>query len=285
MNKVEIVFWDVQHGNACYIKSPNGRHIVIDLGTGDYSGRNISFSPLMHLWKNYHINQLDYVVVTHPHRDHIDDILNLRHFNPNIFVRPIQLSNSEVMTGVQINDVPKFEEYCRLNRIYNKSINEAGMSFDIKKYFGGMSVIHFCPSSCPHNNFNNHSILTVIEYATVKIVIPGDNEACSLNELMGSLTFLRTVMNADILLAPHHGRQSGFHVDFVKFVNPRLCIVSDGNICDTSANHRYSQISRGYPVFKKSTRQLINRKCLTTNSDGEVFISFGLNNQLTVSIS
>lgn len=44
-NSVQMVFWDVQHGHATYIKSPNGRHIVIDLGTGDYSGKNTNFSP------------------------------------------------------------------------------------------------------------------------------------------------------------------------------------------------------------------------------------------------
>ena len=35
-----IVFWDVQHGHSTYIEILNDRHIVIDLGTGDYSGKN-----------------------------------------------------------------------------------------------------------------------------------------------------------------------------------------------------------------------------------------------------
>jgi len=44
-----VVFWDVQHGHATYIKTPNNRHIIVDLGTGDYSGNNLEFSPLRQL--------------------------------------------------------------------------------------------------------------------------------------------------------------------------------------------------------------------------------------------
>ncbi|ODS37411.1 MAG: hypothetical protein A7316_09440 [Candidatus Altiarchaeales archaeon WOR_SM1_86-2] len=36
---LEIVFWDVQHGSATYIKTPNGKHIVQDLGTGSCEKR------------------------------------------------------------------------------------------------------------------------------------------------------------------------------------------------------------------------------------------------------
>lgn len=46
---VEMVFWDVQHGHATYIKTPNNKHIVIDLGIGDYSGNDSTFSPLKQL--------------------------------------------------------------------------------------------------------------------------------------------------------------------------------------------------------------------------------------------
>jgi competence protein ComEC len=43
---VEIIIWDVQHGSAAYIKSPNGKHIVVDAGLGSYENSDKSFSPL-----------------------------------------------------------------------------------------------------------------------------------------------------------------------------------------------------------------------------------------------
>ena len=109
------------------------------------------------------------------------------------------------------------------------------------------------------------------EYLKTKIVIPGDNEKCSLEELMKLTSFKDAIRNSEILLAPHHGRENGYYTEFVDLVNPLITVVSDGRFCDTSANGRYSAKSRGWKVFKKSKNEYIERKCLTTNSDGEVF--------------
>jgi len=60
---LEFVIWDVQHGHSTYVDTPNGRHMVIDLGIGSY-GRNAVFSPLLHLKNKYGVPRLDYVVIT-----------------------------------------------------------------------------------------------------------------------------------------------------------------------------------------------------------------------------
>ena len=272
--QVEMVFWDVQHGHASYIKSPNNRHIVIDLGTGDYSGKDLTFSPLKHLKYKYGVNQLDYVIVTHPHLDHIDDILNFDLLSPKVFCRPTQLTNEEVMKGVQEKDRAKFKKYCEINDIYNSGIAGGPNDPDIPENYGNMKFFRFHTKGCPHDNFNNHSVITVIEFASIKIVIPGDNEKCSYEELLKNVSFTTAIKDAYILLAPHHGRDTGFNIDFVNIVNPKLTVVSDGRFCDTSANGRYSQKSSGWTVHKNDGTSS-TRKCLTTNSDGEVYIKFG----------
>ena len=271
-----VVFWDVQHGHSAYIKTPNDRHIVIDLGTGDYSGSNKEFSPLKHLKNNYGVKQLDYVIVTHSHLDHIDDILNLDLLDPKVFRRPKHITNKEVMDGVQEKDKPKFKKYCEINDRYNSPVGaDSTDSASNPDNWGGLNIQSFTPSSCNHNNFNNHSIVTVIEYAGINVVIPGDNEKCSFEELLLRESFKKAIKNSDILLAPHHGRESGYNTDFMDLVNPRLTVVSDGRFCETNANARYSAKSRGWSVYKKSTGISKDRKCLTTNSDGEVLVSFG----------
>lgn len=270
-----IMFWDVQHGHAAYVKTPNNRHIAIDLGTGDYSGKNLTFSPLRHLKYNYGVNQLDCVIITHPHLDHIDDILNFDLLNPKTLFRPKQLSNAEVMAGVRPADKPKFDKYCEINNRYSEPISETSAdNISNSANWDGLNIAVYSPSTCDHNNFNNHSIVTVLEYAGTKVVIPGDNEKCSFDELLGWSTFQQAVKDSDVLLAPHHGRDSGFNIDFVNLVNPAITIVSDGRFCDTSANGRYSAKSRGWKVYKRNGTSS-DRKCLTTNSDGEVLVKFG----------
>ena len=139
-----VVFWDVQHGHSTYIKTPNDRHIVVDLGTGDYSGKNIEFSPLRHLKNKFGVQRLDYVVITHPHLDHIDDILNFDLLKPKVFHRPIQLTNKEVMEGVQDKDKEKFEKYCEINDRYNSPIeSESVDNTSNPENWGGLKIQTF----------------------------------------------------------------------------------------------------------------------------------------------
>jgi len=277
---VEMVFWDVQHGLATYIKTPNGRNVVIDLGTGDYSGNDLGFSPLYTLRTARGVQQLDYLVITHPHLDHIDDINQLDFLPPRVFHRPRQLSNEEVLQGVRDQDKPKFTKYCQLNSNYIGSVNGTYDDPANPANYGGLKMNFFIPTGCSHDNFNNHSVVTVLEYAGIKIVIPGDNEDCSFQELMDLQSFKDAIHEAHILLAPHHGRDTGFNNDFVSHINPLLTIVSDGARVDTSANARYSQKSQGLTVYKGNGTSE-TRKCLTTNSDGEVTVLFGFNEDYT----
>jgi beta-lactamase superfamily II metal-dependent hydrolase len=276
-NRCEVVFWDVQHGHMTYIKTPNNRHIVIDLGTGDYSKGKEEFSPLLHLKNKYGVNQLDYVTITHPHLDHIDDILNFDELSPKVFHRPKHLTNDEVMERVIDKHKDKFEKYCEINDRYSSPISDDSSDrISNPENWGGLIVKSFTPSSCNHDNFNNHSIVTIISFEGIKVVIPGDNEKCSFDELFEKSGFKEAIQDADILLAPHHGRESGYNKEFVECVNPRLTVVSDSKFCDTSANARYTAKSRGWTVYRKdgSSRE---RKCLTTASDGEVVAHFGRN--------
>lgn len=273
-NSLEIVFWDVQHGHCTYLKTPNGRHILIDLGIGSYDDNNTTFSPILHLKNKWGVRQLDYVGITHPHLDHIDDILNFDQLSPKVFCRPNHITNAEVMEGVREQDKDKFKKYCEINDRYNGQISEDSQdNIRNENNWGGVKVQIFSPTTCDKTNFNNHSIVYVFEYLKTKIVVPGDNEKCSFEELMKWDSFKEAVKYSEILVAPHHGRESGYYDEFVDLVNPLLTIVSDGRFCDTSANGRYSAKSRGWEVLKKSKGERTTRKCLTTNSDGEVFAS------------
>ena len=49
---LDVTIWDVQHGAATYVRTPNGRTFAIDLGIGSAKARR-EFSPLLHLKQNY----------------------------------------------------------------------------------------------------------------------------------------------------------------------------------------------------------------------------------------
>jgi len=277
--RCEIVIWDVQHGHAGYIKSPNGKHIVVDVGLGSYEDNSSTFSPLYHIWKNYNVKQLDYAILTHPHKDHIEDMFNLEKMDPKVLLRPKHLKREDIITDkTKEADKPIFEKYLELDKKYiGKFTDNDPRDPSNPDNFGGLTIETFVPSSCATSNLNNHSVIAVFSYANSKIVLPGDNESCSFTELMENSYFKSIVKDADILLAPHHGRQAGFDKDFLDLVNPRLTIISDSSKKDTSAVEDYGKKSRGWKVHSRSGKPSAERKTLSTYNDGHVTIHFGYN--------
>ena len=256
-----MTVWDVQLGLAIHVKAPNGKYIVIDLGTGTYNT-----SPLRkRMWDN-----IAYMIITHPHLDHISDILNFDINAPKILCRPPLLTNEEVMEGVRQCDRAKFEKYCQINDRYNSPVK-----YDDENYtgnpnnYGGLEIQTFSTSLCDHSNFNNFSMITVFQFSGIKVVVCGDNEKDSFDKLMKESDFKNAVRSADVLVAPHHGRESAYHSEFVSLVNPRITIISDTTKSDASAVDKYTQRSRGWTVRGEE------RKCLTTRNDGNITVEFG----------
>ena len=100
-----LVFWDVKHGHATTVTSRNRRVFVVDLGQGSYAAGG-TFSPLAALYRRG-IRRIDHVIVSHPHRDHIDDILTLAWFDIGVMTRPAHLTYADVMVGVRDADRPE----------------------------------------------------------------------------------------------------------------------------------------------------------------------------------
>lgn len=270
--KLKIIVWDVQHGHAIYFQTPGGQDFVIDLGTGSYGDSDYEFSPLLHLKRNYGVVILDGVTITHPHRDHLDDIFNFDELSPRTLYRPTHLSEDDIREGNSRQDKEIIDEYLKIDRRYSGQVDSDSNPF-LAKNNGGAQIDTFFPRLCATSNLNNHSIVTIISCASSKIIIPGDNEPPSWNELLATRSFLSAIKGTYILLAPHHGRESGFSSELFKYISPYLTIISDGP-SDTTASDKYSNHSLGWTVHKR-TGGTEERKCVTTRKDGVIEVDFG----------
>jgi beta-lactamase superfamily II metal-dependent hydrolase len=272
---MSLTFWDVQHGHATYIKSPNDKHIVIDLGTGTISGTSDIFCPLQFLKRNG-VNRLDYCIITHPHMDHIDDIFNFYDVHPKVLQRPRHIPDERLVEGARQAELPKINKYLEIHHDYTRLIetDDVDYPFDSNK-FGGMRIQTFAPINCSISNLNNQSIVSVFEYAETKVVIPGDNESPSWNELLQNVNFVEAIRNADIFLASHHGRESGYHEQIMNIINPKITIISDAQYHQNSVRDRYSAMSSGWIVWDAG--QETTRKTLSTYYDGVIKIDAGYN--------
>lgn len=277
---LDIYIWDVQHGLANYINTPNDTRFVHDLGSWSSDGP-ADGSPLQNLKDNHGINNVDQVFITHPHKDHIDDILNLDEITWRYLRRPTHLTKEEILEGVREEDMDLFEKYFEIGTAYSDGTSSSSSSSDKPTNpdnNGGVDVDIFSPTSCSTSNLDNHSLVIVLSYASSKFVLAGDNRPAALNELMDKKRFERSVRNSDILLAPHHGTESAYHPEFVDLVNPRITVVSAGSYDpDTSATSDYSDKSRGWTVHHRDDSDSEKRYCVTTRKNGYVKIRAGYN--------
>ena len=269
---LKLIVWDVQHGSAAYIQTPNGKHIAIDLGAGD------ALSPLEYLWNNG-IRRLDHVTITHPHMDHIEDILYFDEFEPKTLTIPWHLTEGDIRANnpkLSYEAEQKIQKYLNIGRRFYGTVAPQD-DISSPQNNGGALIQMFVPSQAPKSNINNHSVVTIIQYSGVKILIPGDNEEFSWQELLGQPAFVDAITNTHVLVAAHHGRKSGFYGPLFDYFNPFITIISDGRVVDTSATARYINVTQGWDVRNRNGT-IQNRKCVTTRNDGiiEVMIKPGL---------
>jgi len=268
-----LKIWDVKYGNATYIKTPNGKNIVQDLGTGTLKTGSATFSPLLFLKNSMKINRLDEVILTHPHGDHLKDILNFDTFSPEILNRPKGLTRKEILAANRAEDRELVEKYIEISSKYNEDISGKESPLHTNNN-GGASIQVFQSAKRTNSNINHDSILTVISYATSKVVLPGDNDEESLKELLEQNGFKETIRNTDIFVAPYHGLESGFCEDLFEYFRPKLVIVSNGRFDDSGCLSQYSDIASGWDVHTR-TGGIVERKCLTTKRDGNIEIAMG----------
>ena len=272
---LKFIVWNVQHGSAAYIQTPNGKHIVVDLGADTSDARG--FSPLSHL-KNCGISRLDLVIISHPHLDHIKDILNFDQLDPIYLIRPRHLTEDDIWAGNENADAGVkqiIRKYIEISNNYSPSSGKHD-SPRLPENNGGVSIKTFKPRQSAHTNLNNHSVVTVVSYNGVKILIPGDNEPPSWDELLKRSDFKAAISDVNVLVASHHGRKSGFHSELFNYFRPLITIISDGQFLDTSATDRYSAVTEGRQVNRRKGSPQF-RKCVTTRNDGSIVTEIGKN--------
>jgi len=267
------VIWDVQHGSAAYLRTPTGKHIVIDVGVGSMmKPASATFSPLWQLRNEYDIPSLDALILTHPHRDHLDDIGNLNLLYPKALVMPRHIPEKVIRAGNKPGDQPIIDEYLKLLR--------AGVGQQMPPHLNphsrdvtGLDGLHvFVPDTYTGTNLNNHSLVVVIKYAGSTILLPGDNEAASWAELLMQPRFVEAIKGTNVLIAPHHGREAGYSSDLMAKISPKLVIISDTDHGSTSVTDKYYTHAAGWNIWSRSKKEYETRYCVTTRSDDSIVL-------------
>ncbi len=276
----KIHFLNVGHGDCSIIEFPN-RNMMIDINNGqalDETTKNelmesFSITPVDLLFKSftevlsekgYNIsltNPIQYIrdlgitsffrfVLSHPHMDHMTglhalvneekiEILNFWH--SGVDIEKPDFSES-------IYNEEDWDTYIKLKDSEENPKNLVKNSGDTGEFWTNDGIEILSPTNdlkelgVEKGKLNLCSYVFLITYKGYKFVLAGDAEKENWDYIVEN--YKDKITNINILKAAHHGRESGFHEEAVKLMNPEYTIVSVGKKPDTDAHNKYKKYTR-----------------------------------------
>jgi competence protein ComEC len=262
-NQLQVTFLDVGHGDASFIRFPQGTTMLID-GGGSYRddvdiGERV-VAPF--LWYQ-RVRQLDYVVATHSHPDHAKGLgtilrdFRVRQFWDNGAQQPPAWYSTLRQTAIEQ----------RIYRDLGVTGLEAHTIDDVR-----LELLHPSAAFQPpperrrrvgeDRGENNRSLVLKLTYGAVSVLFTGDIEQEAERFLLESSRDLR----ATIVKVPHHGSRTSSTEPFVRAVNPWVAVFSVQR--DSRFGHPHPAVVERYRKLDALVFRTDRHGAVTVRTDG-----------------
>ena len=226
---------DVGQGDSILIQTDEGATMLVDAGERDQGDTVISYL------RSQGIEQLDLVVGSHPHSDHIGGLADV-------------IDAVEVET-VWMPDIPDSilptsqTFYHLLETIEQQGIPletpVAGDSYAL----GEAEVTVLGPLDAEDDNLNNQSLVLRVDFGATSILLTGDAEKEEEETLLSG----QFPLEATVLKVCHHGSNSSSHRAFLEAVDPAIALISCGQ--NNSYGHPHDEVlerldKRGVEIYR-----------------------------------
>jgi competence protein ComEC len=252
--RLEVVFFDVGHGDAALVRLPSRKYLLVDAGNRtpfrDYGERVI----LPHLRK-YLVRNLDAVIVSHADADHYGGLSTILR---KVYVKCVYDNGKP-------SDTNLYREYLVLvsERVGCRETLVSGNELKIDPQV--RIIVLAPPPGYESTDQNDQSVVVSITFGQNTMLFTGDIEANA--ERLLSKRFCSS-LRSDVVKVPHHGSRTSSTPEFVRCVEADRAIISVGHarkfgLPDEEVVERWSELG---------TRVLITRSlgAIQLHSDGEV---------------
>ncbi|HEX6466671.1 MAG TPA: MBL fold metallo-hydrolase [Terriglobales bacterium] len=234
---LQIYSIDVEGGQATLIINPAGQSLLIDTGWPGFNGRDAD--RIVSVAKAAHLKQIDYVLITHYHRDHVGGVPQLAdRIKIGTFVdHGPNLEDSDVTR----EDFAAYEKVLpRAKRLIVKPgdhIPFKGMDVQVltaagehinTPLAGAGQANPFCasePGPPVDNTENARSVGVLLTYGKFRFIDLGDLTKKKELELVCPDNRVGTV---DLYLTTHHGFEQSNSKAIVDALHPRVAIMNNG---------------------------------------------------------
>jgi competence protein ComEC len=249
---------------AIVVELPDERVFIIDGGKKQAGstdrfdvGRDL-IAPF--LWQK-RINKITAIIVSHPDADHANGIpFLIEHFQPDSI-----WTNSSAMKARETEGIRAIAQELAIpikvpaqdETIYSQGAISLRAAGNLQG--GGRELAKEMESEGRDTSENNQSLVLRLTIGNTVCLFPGDIEAKAESRLIREGVELQ----ADILIAPHHGSKTSNSADFIRKVSPDYVVVSAG----TKSEGKFPSAER-MQTYRESGSTI-----LTTAISGTVFFS------------
>jgi len=208
LENVTVHFIDVGQGDSIFVDTPT-LDMLIDGGPREAGDNVVAYL------RTLNITQIDFVVATHPHADHIGGLITVL-TEYNITQIPIVVDSSFETT------TETYQEYMALAEQRTVTYAARGQSFvlDIN-----VNVTVLNPTRpLEFDDANDNSIVLKMQVCNVTFLFTGDSEAPS----EASILMAGFNLSSTILKVGHHGSRTSTSSAYLEAIDPEVAVISVG---------------------------------------------------------
>lgn len=256
LKELEVTFLDVRQGDSIFIRTPNGRVILIDAGQGasQYVSYDAGKHTILPFLAERGITRIDTLVMTHPHSDHYGGM-------------------TAVVESMEIGDFldpgmdhPAPSYLSLLETILEKKIAyheiSAPMTLDWDPDI--LVQVLWPEKGFTTQNPNDISIVIRLAYGDVVYFLAGDIET----DVESVINLYEDQLRTTILKVPHHGSDTSSSHGFLEYTVPRLALISVGH--NNRFDHPSGDILTRYEKLDIPIMRTDRHGTIRTITDGKV---------------
>lgn len=203
--KLRIHFIDVGQGDSILIQTPAGKAILIDAGPNAAEGTVEAYLQAQG------IKNIDVVIGTHPHEDHIGGLDGvIRNFAIGEVYLPKVSHTTVTFTNL-------------LQEIKDKGLKVTTAKGGVRLDLGpGVYAMFLAPNVASYEDLNDYSAVLKLAYGNSTFLFEGDAEATSESQMVTGDYDL----DIDVLKVGHHGSTSSSSSAFLVATTPKYAVIS-----------------------------------------------------------
>jgi beta-lactamase superfamily II metal-dependent hydrolase len=237
---LEIYFVDVEGGQATLFVTPEGQSLLIDTGWPDFDGRDAD--RIVAAAKKAGVSRIDFVLITHYHRDHVGGVPQLAAKIPiGAFIDHgpnREVNDADTEAGWQAYQKVLAEK--KIKRIVAKvggvlpirgirveivSADGAGIAKPLSGA-GGQSPICSTAENKPADQSENaRSLGVVMTFGKTRMIDLGD---LTWDKEMEMVCPVNKLGHMDVFIVGHHGLFQSNSPALVAAISPRVAIMDNG---------------------------------------------------------